>query len=196
MTRRLLSIARDRRGVTAVEFGIVVPVLATLLLGLCDLLYQSYVHAVLEGAVVKAGRDSALEGNALDQADIDTNVRRMVATLGPNMKFTATRRSYATFALVKPETFDDKNKNGVREPGECYDDVNGNKKWDADPGAANQGGANDVTKYTVSVSYVRLFPVSALFGWSPRKTVSATTLLKNQPYRTQAAATIASICNP
>lgn len=187
-------LSREVRGVTVVEFGIVVPVLMTVLLGLSDLMYQSYVQTMLEGAVIKAGRDASLEANKADQSALDTQVRRTVATLGPNMKFVSDRRSYQSFALVKPETFDDKNKNGVRDKGECFDDVNGNKRWDADPGRLSQGGANDVTKYTVSVTYPRLFPVSALFGWSATNTVTASTLLKNQPYKLQDVTAIASVC--
>lgn len=191
---RLRRLARDDRGVTVVEFAIVAPVLVALLLGFGDLMYQSYVQSILEGAVIKAGRDSSLESNAASQAAIDKKVIAMVGMLGPGMKFKADRRSYASFALVKPETFDDRNRNGMRDAGECFDDVNGNKLWDADPGRASQGGANDVTRYTMTVTYPRLFPVSALFGWDAFETVSASTLLKNQPYRTQDRTTVASIC--
>ena len=48
----------DRRGVTAIEFGIVAPVLCLMILGLSDLAYQSYTQSMLEGAVQKAARDA------------------------------------------------------------------------------------------------------------------------------------------
>lgn len=194
MRRALARLRRDRRGVTVVEFAIVAPVMITLLLGLGDLLYQSYLQSILSGAVIKAGRDAALQANATDQSALDNQVKSMVGLLGPNMQFDFQRRSYASFALVKPENFTDKNGNGVRDPGECFDDVNNNKQWDKDPGILSQGGANDVTKYTVTVTYPRMFPVSRLFGWSATQQVSATTLLKNQPYKTQATQTVVSIC--
>lgn len=194
MKRLLARLRGDRRGVTVVEFAIVVPVMMTLLLGLSDLLYQAYVQSILDGAMIKAGRDSALESNAQDQAALDGKVKAMVSLLGPNMTFTPERRSYAAFALVKPEAFTDTNRNGRRDAGECFDDVNGNKLWDSDPGRAAQGGANDVTRYTMTVEYPRLFPISALFGWSATNKVTATTLLKNQPYRTQDAPEVKSIC--
>lgn len=83
----------------------------------------------------------------------------------------------------------------MRDPGECFDDVNGNKQWDADPGRVqSQGGANDVTRYTMTVTYPRLFPVSGLLGLPPTQTITSETLLKNQPYKTQVVQPIESIC--
>lgn len=187
-------LARDRRGVTVVEFAIVTPVMCTLLMGLCDLMYQSYAQSILDGAMYKAGRDSGLETNARSAADIDAKVIEMVSILGPNMKFEPVRRSYSSFLLVKPENFTDKNGNGVRDPGECFDDINGNKQWDADPGRQSQGGANDVTKYTMTVTYPRLFPVAGLLGLPDTQTIVGETLLKNQPYKTQVVQPPESIC--
>jgi Flp pilus assembly protein TadG len=185
---------RDRRGVTVVEFAIITPVMCTLLMGACDLMYQAYAQSILDGAMYKAGRDSALEDNARSASDVDAKVIAMVSILGTDMKFTPTRRSYSSFLLVKPENFTDKNGNGVRDPGECYDDVNGNKQWDADPGRQSQGGANDVTRYTMTVTYPRLFPVAGLLGLPPTQTITGETLLKNQPYKTQVVQPVQSIC--
>jgi hypothetical protein len=191
LARRL---GRDRRGVTVVEFAIVTPVMCTLLMGLCDLMYQSYAQSILDGAMYKAGRDSGLEDNARAAADMDAKVIQMVSILGPNMKFESARRNYSNFLLVKPENFTDKNGNGIRDPGECFDDINGNKQWDADPGRQSQGGANDVTKYTMTVTYPRLFPVAGLLGLPETQTIVGETLLKNQPYKTQVVQPPESIC--
>jgi Flp pilus assembly protein TadG len=190
-SRRL---ALDRQGATIIEFAIVAPVMMTLLMGLGDLLYQAYLQSILDGAIQKAGRDSALELNVTNGDALDDKVETMVKNIAKNAEFTSLRRSYSSFALVKPENFTDGNGNGTREVGECYDDVNGNKQWDADPGRASQGGANDVTKYTMSVTYPRIFPVARMFGWSAKAQISATTLLKNQPYKTQTVATIKQVC--
>jgi Flp pilus assembly protein TadG len=187
-------LGRDRRGVSTIEFALLAPVLFMVVLGLFDLMYGVYVRSVLEGAVVKAGRDSALENNAADQGAIDTKVRTMLASLGGGMTITTSRKSYASFSLVKPETFDDQNRNGVRDSGECFDDVNGNGIWDADPGVGGQGGANDVTNYTVTLTYNRIFPMAALVGWPRVQSLSASTLLKNQPYKTQTSNVVKSIC--
>ncbi|RZL72694.1 MAG: pilus assembly protein, partial [Sphingomonas sp.] len=63
-----------------------------------------------------------------------------------------------------------------------------------DPGLSGQGGANDVTLYTVRVLYPRLFPVASFFGASPNQTIVAKTFLKNQPYTNQSVATVKNIC--
>ena len=67
----LRRLGRDRRGVTAIEFAFVAPVMCLLLLGLCDLTYQSYVQSIVTGALQKAGRDSTIQGAASRGAAID-----------------------------------------------------------------------------------------------------------------------------
>lgn len=197
---------RDRRGVTIVEFAVVAPALCLLMIGLGDLLYQVYVKELLTGSVQKAARDSAIQGGAQQTAAIDAKVLAMMgsimkaptascATPAAPGTYCSTRLSYASFSAVGPEPFDDNNGNNQRDAGECYTDVNGNGQWDAEPGATGQGGANDVTLYTMRITYPRLFPVARMIGASPNQTVTVQTLLKNQPYATQAGATATRLCN-
>lgn len=194
IARRLLDLRRDRRGATIIEFAIITPVMMLLMMGLGDLLYQVYVQSVLNGAVQKAARDSGIEGGAANASTIDGTVQTIARQIAPAATFVPTRKNYDTFAEVAPEPFTDTNGNGVRDPGECYTDMNGNGSWDADPGSAGQGGASAVTLYTMTMTYPRVFPVAGLFGWSRNQTVSATTLLKNQPYATQVTTPNATIC--
>jgi Flp pilus assembly protein TadG len=193
--RAIVRLARDRRGVTAVEFAILAPVMLTLMMGLMELGYQAYVQATLTGAVQKAGRDSAIQGAT--PASIDAKVLDQVQAAARRATFTSgfpTRLSYSSFSAIAPEPFVDTNNNGVRNAGECFTDINGNGQWDADAGRAGQGGANDVTVYTVSIDYYRLFPVTRWFGWPGTATLTASTTLMNQPYATQNVNTPATIC--
>lgn len=195
MTRRpLRSLARANRGAAIIEFAIVAPVMMIVLMGLSDLAYQVYAQSILDGALQKAGRDSAIQGGANNTAAIDAKVTGMVRNIAANASITITRKNYNSFSVIKPETFTDTNGNGVRDAGECFVDINGNGVWDADPGLAGQGGADDVTMYSATVTYPRLFPVAGLFGWSSTQTITASTLLKNQPYATQSVATPTTIC--
>ncbi len=203
MTRRALT--TDRRGVAAIEFALVAPVLILLLMGLGDLSFQIYAQAILNGAVQKAGRDSSIQGGASNTPAIDNKVISMVgsimkdptqscATSSSTPIWCSVRKNYSSFSVVKPEPFVDGNSNGKRDSGECFTDINGNGVWDADPGIAGQGGANDVTLYTMTITYPRIFPVAGLLGWPQTQTISSSTLLKNQPYATQSVLTPKQVC--
>jgi Flp pilus assembly protein TadG len=199
MTRRLLL--ADRRGATIIEFAIVAPVMIMLLMGLGDLSFQIYAQAILNGAVQKAGRDSSIQGGANNAPAIDAAVIAMVGSImkSPTQSCAATattpiwcsvRQSYNSFSAIgKPEPFVDGNGNGKLDPGECFTDLNGNGIWDAsNPGTSGQGGADDVALYTMTITYPRIFPVAGLLGWPSTQTITSSTLLKNQPYATQATA--------
>lgn len=191
MTPRMLAgrlsrrIAGDTRGATIIEFAFVAPVLMVLLMGLFDLLHQIYAQSILDGALQKAARDSAIEGGAASADTFDQDVWSMVKSVAPDATYKSKRLSYSTFQSIRPEDFVDKNKNGVCDKGETFTDINNNGVWDALPGVVGQGGAEDVTQYTMTVTYKRLFPVAGLMGWPETMSISASTLLKNQPYDSQ-----------
>lgn len=188
------KLRHDRRGAALVEFALVTPVMLVMLMGFGDMLYQVYTQSILNGELQKAARDSGIEGGASSTSTIDAKVQAMVKKIAPNATFTSTRKSYDAFSEVAPEPFTDTNSNGVRDPGECFTDENGNGTWDQDPGTAGQGGASAVTVYTMTATYPRLFPVAGLLGWPTTQTVSATTLLKNQPYATQTTVANTTVC--
>lgn len=193
----LQRLAREERGNTLIEFAIVAPVMIMSMMALGDLSFQVYAQSILDGAIQKAARDSAIQGGANQTAALDEKVMSMVRRVAYNATYTSTRKSFTDFTKVGPEPFTDKAPyNGVRDPGECYQDINGNKTWDADPGKNGQGGANDVTVYRIVVTYPRLFPVAGFLGASDTQTISAKTLVKNQPYASQAAATVQEVCTP
>lgn len=192
LSKVMARLRADRRGAALIEFALVAPVMMILLMGLGDMLYQQYAQSILNGAVQKAARDSTLEG--ANTTTIDTGVSNMVKKIAANATFAMTRKSYDTFTEVAPEPFTDTNGNGIRNAGECYTDMNGNSQWDADPGASGNGGASDITLYTVTVTYPHIFPVMGLLGWPSTQTISAKALLKNQPYAVQTVATPATIC--
>jgi Flp pilus assembly pilin Flp len=198
-------LARDRRGVTIIEFAIVAPVMVMLMMGLGDTLFQMYVRSVLQGAVQKAGRDSGIEGGGSNTSSIDAKVVAIVGNVVPKLSsncsapsgsatWCSTRKNYDDFADVAPEPFTDSNGNGIHDATECFTDINGNGVWDADPGASGQGGANDVTLYTFTISYPHMFPVAKMLGWTSNATATATTLLKNQPWDSQQTTASATIC--
>lgn len=197
MTRLLRRLRRDARGVTMIEFALVAPVMLMVIMGLCEIAYQSYVQTVLTGAMQRAGRDSTIQGNETTASNkaIDEIVIKRVGSSAKILTWKATRKNYAQFGHISPETFKDNNKNNKYDAAtECFMDVNGNKQWDADPGAIGQGGANDVVFYQMDVTYARLLPVAKLIGLSQTVPITAATVLKNQPWQGQNAFTPKEEC--
>ncbi|AQR73202.1 TadE/TadG family type IV pilus assembly protein [Sphingomonas sp. LM7] len=185
--RRLL---RDQRGSTLVEFAIIAPVMGLVLLGGFDIGHTLYMRATLQGALQKTARDSALESgaSATAQAKFDQKITDQATALANNANVKIVRRSYRTFedaAAARAEIWTDVNGNGRCDDGEPYQDANLNDVWDSDGGNGGQGGAKDATLYTVTVSYPRFFPLYNLVGGSNLTKVSASTVLRNQPYADQ-----------
>jgi len=204
-TQLARRIADDRRGAALIEFALVCPVMLLAMMGLGDTVYQAYAQSILTGTVQKAARDSAIEGGASNTDKIDGNVVALMAPLiknlanncaptGTTATWCSTRKNYDSFSEVAPEPFTDTNGNGVRDTGECYTDENGNGSWDADPGLNGQGGASAVTLYTMTITYPRVFPVAGLMKLPTTQTITASTLLKNQPYAAQTVNTNLTIC--
>jgi Flp pilus assembly protein TadG len=176
------------RGVTATEFALLAPVFVLMIMGFFDLAHREYATAILQGALQKAGRDSTLETGMTSSATIDAAVKAQVKkVVGATATYTSGRLAYSDFSLVgDAEAYTDKAPlNGKYDVGECYQDANGNNQWDADLGKAGQGGAQDVVLYRMTISYPRLFPMAKLLGWSANQTITASTVLRNQPYGDQ-----------
>jgi Flp pilus assembly protein TadG len=194
MNALLKRLRADKRGATLVEFALVVPALMVVIMGLLDFSYRLYAKAMFEGAVQKAARDATLESGATVTSGtlIDTKVKDAFKTVNGTVtdsSFTFTRRNFKDFT-----------NSGKMEPstgpgGQCappsggttytYVDINNSNSWD-DGALAGQGGANDVVLYTAAVTYRSLFPVNSLFGASTMQTIRASTVLRNQPYNSQA----------
>jgi hypothetical protein len=186
LRNRAWRLRADKRGVYAVEFAIITPIFLAMIVGFLDVGYQAYVGAILQGAVNQAGRNSTLEDAVNNIGAIDQRVKDQVKNISKTATFESKRQSYATFGDVgKPEPFTDTNSNGKRDTNECYQDINGNGTFDQDRGKSGQGGADDIVKYSMTVTYPSIMPIK-VFGWKGKRVVTATTVLRNQPYGDQA----------
>lgn len=195
MIGRFRSLRRDERGVSAIEFGLVAPILIGLILGTFQLGLDMWARSVLNGAMQEAGRDSGIEDYHKSQVALDDHVREQVQSMLPMAKVTFNRKNYQNFTDVgAPEDFTDTNLNGVYDDTECFADENGNGQWDADAGQAGQGGARDIVVYTATMEYKELVPVRAFLGLGEQRKFTASTTLMNQPFSTQADRTVKEIC--
>lgn len=193
----LRALARRVDGIAATEFGLISPVMFVMLFGAFDVAHTLYMKSVLEGAVQKAARDASLEtasGNDTTTRDaIDDMVRDQVSPLDPDAEITFSRRFYRTFtaaSAAQAEPFTD-SASGVFHDGVCnnnepFTDNNNNGTRDSDGGdSINRAGARDNVVYTVTVEYDEMFPIHSFIGGSTRRTMTASTVLANQPYGDQ-----------
>lgn len=165
---------RNKRGMAMVEFALTAPVFLLVLMGIFDYCWQMYAQQVLQGAVAKAGRDATLEAYATNQNALDTAVSTQVRKVFKSAQVTFSRRAFDDYSKIKPLRWVDKNGNGVQDPSptDCWEDG----------GKQGNGGADDVVQYTVSMRYERVLPVWKMLGQPQSKTLTATTMLRNQPF--------------
>ncbi|WP_285709829.1 TadE/TadG family type IV pilus assembly protein [Erythrobacter oryzae] len=180
----LRNLRRNREGVTLVEFAIVGPVLILMLMGLFDIAHTQYTSAVLYGAVQKAARDYTLESAAVNETALDNRVQDQIRAVMPNgATITFTKTAFDDFKNVNErEEWTDTDNNGTCNNGEPYQDENNNSSWDVYRGQGGLGAARDVMLYTTNVTYPRLFPMFGMIGLPANVTLSATTVLRRQPF--------------
>lgn len=193
MIRRLFArLLRARRGAALPEFAFIAVPFFVLIMGSIDLGYQGYLRATVTGALEKAARKATVGDRTRQQVvDLITNEVRGVLPQGsrndPNA-IAVTPQSYYNFSSVGggERITGDTAPLGVYNSTDCYEDRNGNGRYDATGGGGdNLGTADDIVFYTVSVSVPRLFPIWRIIGWTNTVTASAKTLIRNQPFGAQ-----------
>ncbi len=195
MTRLFALVRRLRRqekGLAMVEFALTAPVFLLLMMGIFDYSWQLYARQVLQGTVAKAARDATLEKYATSQTALDDYVRNSVLKVFNSANVTFTRKVYDSFEEVgNPEPYKDSNNNGRYDTSptkECFEDINGNGVWDADRARSGNGGADDIVLYTATMKIQRVLPVWKMLGQPQESTITASTVLRNQPFNSGADA--------
>lgn len=187
------SLGRDERGATLMEFGLIVTPLCLFIMGVGDLGYQSYLRAVTQGVLDRAGRAASV--GTLNSTQIDEYIDAQMQTINSkNGTTSVVKKSYYNFSRVgKPEKItSDTAPLGSFNTGDCFEDSNGNGSYDTAGGVTGLGGADDIVFYQVTVSMPRLFPMAKLLGWSATQSATANATIRNQPWSNQA--TPATIC--
>lgn len=184
LTRRL---AGDTKGATLPEFGFVAPIFLLMLMGVLDLAHTQYTDSMIHGTMQRAARDLTLENAGSRQVDIDERVRKQLRNVVPgNATIEFEKLSHFDFSDIgMPEEVLGGNGDQKCDPGERYVDDNDNGTWDRDRGKGGIGGARDAVLYTVNVSYPRMFGIAGISGLSNEVRLSASTVLRNQPFDEQ-----------
>jgi Flp pilus assembly protein TadG len=179
---RRTRLGRDARGATIVEFAVVLPVLSLLVLGLLDMGYRSYATSMVQGALHDASRMATVGSYTL--AQIDTRVKARLSNFATRSTVTTTTTSYYDFSGVAQaeKIVGDTAPIGPYNAGDCFEDANGNNAYDTDRGRNSTGGADDIVRYQVSITYPRIVPLGGFMGWGNTQTITQNTVLRNQPF--------------
>ncbi len=178
----LRPLGRDQKGATIVEFALILPVMCTLLLGVLDLGYRSYVTSIIQGSLHDAARMATVGGVSTSQ--IEARIQNRLREFSANATVETETRSYSDFNGVNvPEAItQDTAPIGQYNPGDCYQDANGNQQYDLDRGKGGMGGAEDVVHFEIRMRYPRLVPLGGMLGWDDEVEIVQNTVLRNQPY--------------
>jgi Flp pilus assembly protein TadG len=188
-------LARDRRGVAAVEFAIVALPLCMLIMGGFDLGHQSYIRSVMQGALNDAARRASVQDpdftatGSTTEERVTNTIKNQLEAITPGSTITVTMSNYYDFSGIgNPEKLmTDVNGNGQYDAadGDCFSDLNENGKYDTDTGRDGLGGANDVVFYQARIVMPRLLPVAQMLGFPANYDMTVSTAVRNQPYGTQ-----------
>ena len=183
-TRRVV---RSEGGATMVEFAILAPALFLLIMGTIELALMAAGQNILESATFQASRLGKTGFVSTGKTQSETVIGKLTgfsSYLLDASKITVTNLSYTSFDQIgQPEPWTDTNKNGVRDTGEAYTDINGNGKYDLDRGAAGFGNAGSIVVYTATYPWSIVTPIVAkLIATNGVVTLTARAVVKNEPY--------------
>lgn len=186
----LQQLRTDERGIYAVEFAFVAPILLLAITGIMEYSYVAYARSSLESATIAAARVAlAHDCPATREAD----VRAVITDAMSNVRtpegrsMTIEYKAYGDeFGSVgTPEPFVDlEPKNKVWDKGESYTDTNDDKEYSTDQGkSGNLGDAGQVVSYTATYDVISLFPsVARRFNNGlPYYSLRASTVVRNEP---------------
>ena len=180
---------RDARGVTAIEFAVIAPVLLLLMFGILEFSAIMLVSNMMESATAitsRLGKTGYVTAGSSRSDTILASVRDRTQGLVNPALLSIASKYYSQFSQIgDPEPWNDANANGVAETGE-YQDINGNGQWDADMGLAGYGGAGAVVVYTVTYPWPIMTPIlrEVIGNAQGNYVINATSVVKNEPYDT------------
>ncbi len=160
LLRRFL---RCRKGVSALEFALVAPIMLLTITGIIDLMLVMFVTALMEGGLRDASRLGRTgfqpAGTTREQAILDKIADATIGLVDINQA-QVTTLMYEDFGSIgQPEEYTDTNGNSQYDAGEPWIDTNPNGVWDEDQGAAGIGSSSTVVLYKVRYNWRLLTPL-------------------------------------
>ncbi len=181
--RRLFA---DQRGASVPEFALILIPLCLLLFGGLDMGYQLYVRSVMLGAMERATRLTTLQ--TVDSTAVEADIEATIKRIAPNATVNTTKGSFYQYSQVDAmeRLTKDTNGNGTLDSGDCWEDVDDNNvRNTVNAGKSGIGGADDIVRYTTTVTYNRILPIWRIIGMGSSVTMTANTMTRRQPYELQ-----------
>ena len=183
------TLRSDEHGLTTLEFALISPVMAIIMLGIIEFSMIMYATAIMESAtnstsrLGKTGYDPS--GITRNQAIIDS-ITTKTAGLLDTSKLEFSSKAYTDFTKIsKPEPcLNPTSPPCDGTPGIHYIDVNGNGMWDSDMGAAGLGNEGEVVVYSVTYPWKIMTPLVASILGEETLDITVRTVVRNEPFGT------------
>lgn len=183
-------------GVSAVEFAVISVLFLTMVFGGLDLAHQSYVRSVRTSVVSDAARRASVQTPDFVQLGSTTEervvaaVKQQVNPVAPGATYAITIKNFEDFTGVNnPEKLlVDNDGDGQYDASQhdCFEDMNSDGEFNANAGRSGVGAGSDVVYYKINVAVPHLFPWQVFVGDGSNYTLTAQTVIRNQPYSAQA----------
>ncbi|MCB4861338.1 pilus assembly protein [Sphingobium sp. PNB] len=188
--RRLLTqyrlLSSNQRAASVPEFALILVPLCLLLFGGLEMGYQIYIRSVTLGALERAARLTTLQ--TVDSTTIENDIEAQIKRVVPNATVLTTKGSFYQYSNINAleRLTTDNNNNNILDKGDCWEDVDndGNRNV-VTAGKTGIGGADDIVRYNTELTYNRILPLYRFIGIGNTATITATTLIRRQPYELQ-----------
>lgn len=188
LMRGTLSLSADTRGVTAVEFAILSPVLMLMLIGILEFALVFFSQQVMENVsynVSRLGKTGFVDTDMTQEQTIRAMLAERLEGLIDIDTVGIQTTTYGQFSDIDAnEPFIDANENGVRDDGENYTDLNGNGQYDGALAVTGYGQSGQITVYQITVPWRVFTPVlSHMIGDGNGNIVlESRVVVRNEPY--------------
>ena len=181
------SLVCDNKGIAAIEFAMLAPVLMILMIGSLETGMILLAQSVMESAIFDASRTSRTgytEAGLSRDATIVAKLNQRAGVLLNTASINLNSATYGQFDQIgQPEPFIDANGNGARDIGENYTDVNLNGQYDTDMGGIGNGSASQIVVYTATYPWKLITPLMSQFiGTNGTYTIAARAVIQNDPF--------------
>lgn len=188
----LRRFGRSQSGAAAIEFALALPPLVLLIIGMFEVAVVMFVSTSVENGLREASR-FGITGDVPAGMTRQEQILQIVEDNTFGMLDPATTHitfmTYPSFQDVgQPEPFTDTPApsplhNGKYDPGETYEDLNGNGQWDEDRGTAGVGNSGEVVRYKVEYEWRLMTPLLAdMLGDNGVFKMTASVVVRNEPY--------------